>query len=178
MRRTETYLSSAYCVPLFLCSILKTTDFWRLSQSSSDSSLNTQRSFPSGCVSKTISPPYRSRKEERVYISMPEFRCSFGDNLSDICQRLGIKTVFTEYADFSPLAKEQLMLGEILHKAYIEVDRKGTRAAAATRGEVLFTGVPSFDYAKLDRPFVYAVVHRKTGLPVFVGLTNRCEELR
>ena len=124
-----------------------------------------------------LSGLYQSRVEENVFISMPEFRCSFEENLSAICHELGISTVFTEYADFSPFAKERLMLGEILHKAYIEVDRKGTRAAAATRAEVFYGSAPRLDYkvVKLDQPFVYAVVHRATALPAFVGITTWCE---
>ena len=63
----------------------------------------------------------------------------------------------------------------IIHKAHIEVDRKGTKVAAVSMGVVVCGCAPSLEEYKsvrLDRPFIYAIVHNLTGLPVFAGIVN------
>ena len=62
----------------------------------------------------------------------------------------------------------------IIHKARVEVDRQGTKAAAVTTGLLFAGAAPLLDYktVELDRPFVYAIMHNETGLPVFTGIVN------
>lgn len=89
---------------------------------------------------------------------------------------MGIRTTFTPEADFSPLSSAQLMVDAIIHKAHIEVDSQGTKAAAITE-EVMVGCCPNFDAKEvyLDRPFVYANMHVETRLPVFVGVLNHVD---
>ena len=62
----------------------------------------------------------------------------------------------------------------ILHKAYIEVDRRGTRASAVTLGVVVAGCAPMDDFkmVELNRPFLYAIVNKITGFPVFIGIVE------
>jgi len=60
-----------------------------------------------------------------------------------------------------------------MHKAHIEVDRKGTKATAA--GFIYGAGGCASDegkYVYLTQPFLYAIVNNETGLPVFMGAVN------
>ena len=58
----------------------------------------------------------------------------------------------------------------VLHKAYIAVDERGTKAGAATAVETVYTALEEGVYkVTLDRPFVYAIIDDATGLPVFIG---------
>lgn len=58
----------------------------------------------------------------------------------------------------------------MLHKAYITVDEKGTKAGAATAADIKATSDSRGLYSvTLDRPFVYAVIDDACGLPVFIG---------
>ena len=110
-----------------------------------------------------------------VNVEMPEFSSTFEADLMGICKSLGIKTIFTPEADFSPMSSEQLIVDSIRHKAHIEVDRKGTKAAAVTAAWAC-AGLPKEDdtkYICLNRPFIYSVMNTKTALPVFVGICNR-----
>ena len=111
-----------------------------------------------------------------VRVTMPEFRISSDYDLTGICKNLGIKTAFTPQADFSPMSSEWLKADSVRHKAYIEVDREGTRAAAVTKVRMPIGGMaalhPEVKEITVDRPFVFEIVHRFTGLPVFVGLVN------
>ena len=112
-----------------------------------------------------------------IDVMIPEFSFTFDDDMIGFCKNEGIKTIFTPDADFSPMTAEWLMLDSIIHKAHIEVDRRGTKAAAATAAFIA-TGcapVERFYSVHLDRPFVYAIFHNDTGIPIFAGVMNRAE---
>lgn len=115
--------------------------------------------------------------EVPVNVSMPEFKYTFGGDISDICSSMGMKQIFTNKADFSPMTTEWAKVDSIIHKAHIELDRKGTKAAAATAVMVVAGAAPAFweetRYVDLDRPFVYAIMHNETGLPIFTGVVNQ-----
>ena len=72
-----------------------------------------------------------------------------------------------------------VMAKMIRHKANIEVNRYGTKAEAVAEmmmyaGEVM---MPEWKEVSLDRPYVYAIVHHETMLPVFMGIVNWLETL-
>ena len=107
---------------------------------------------------------------------MPEFKFEYARELKPLCKALGIKEVFTDKADFSPASREPLKVDAILHKAHVEVDRKGTKAAAVTMAGLVCAGAAVMEEAKivcLDRPFIYAIMHKETKLPVFAGIMNK-----
>lgn len=118
---------------------------------------------------------YESARVEDVYVKMPEFKSEFGTDLNSLFMKMGISGIFSERADFSPLSSEWLKVDSVIHKARIEVDRNGTKAVAATMLDCFGGCAFSFDpkYVNLDRPFIYAIVHNETGLPVFTGVTNK-----
>ena len=111
-----------------------------------------------------------------VNVIMPEFRYDFSEELTDYLETLGINKIFSTSADFSPMTGEWLKADGIIHKAHIELDRNGTKAAAATAMFMVEGFAPSFEeikYVKLDRPFIYAIMHTETKLPVFAGIVNK-----
>lgn len=117
--------------------------------------------------------------EVKVYVSMPEFKYDFDKELSTLCRKLGISDAFSNNADFTNLTSEQLIIESILHKAHIEVDRKGTKAVAITAAMTV-GALPTFDETKnidLDRPFAYAIYDNMLNLPVFVGVVNKLDDL-
>jgi serpin B len=70
----------------------------------------------------------------------------------------------------------QVWIDRVLHKTHIEVDRKGTRAAAVTAVEACGTDcAEEYNppvYVILDRPFIYGIIDNATGLPIFLGCMN------
>ncbi len=116
----------------------------------------------------------RSSTHEEVHTRLPEYRIGFQQNLVPLISSAGVKEVFTDQADFSPMATVPLKLETVLHKAYIEVDRSGTRAAAVTLGAMVAGCLPPMDYKEvfLDRPFVFAIIHKATELPLFAGVVT------
>lgn len=119
---------------------------------------------------------YEEAVDMTVYATMPEFKYDFNQDLTALCQKLGINEVFTNAADFSNMSSANLKADGILHKAHIEVDRKGTKAAAVT-SMIVFAGCApmerDYETVCLDRPFVYAIMDNRTGLSVFAGIANQ-----
>jgi len=118
---------------------------------------------------------FKEKQNTEVKVDMPEFKHDFSKNLTEHLEKLGMEKIFTPSADFSPMTDEWVKAEDIIHKAHIEVDRKGTRAAAVS-AMFVFTGCAidfSIPYIRLDRPFIYAIINNETGLPVFAGITAK-----
>lgn len=135
-----------------------------------------------GCIGKLdFSRLITGVENTYANVLMPEFKCSTDVDMSDMMKKLGVHTVFTPQADFSPISSEWLKADAIRHKAYIEVDRKGTKAAAVTSMFGMVGAAPvEFPEEKdvfVTRPFFYAVVHHATGIPVFLGAVTHLDPL-
>ena len=117
---------------------------------------------------------FRSSRRAIVDIRLPEFRFDFSEDLASFCVEEGIHEIWSDHADFSPLSDAWLRMEAMLHKTIIEVDRSGTRAAAVTLGEVGVGCLPPKEIREvfLDRPFLFAIVHNETAIPVFAGQVN------
>jgi len=115
-----------------------------------------------------------------VDLSLPKFKVEPPDaiRLAKTLISMGLKTAFSDAADFTGMApKEELIqLAEAFHKAFIEVNEKGTEAAAATAivGRA-GSGMPSDGpiAVKVDRPFLFMIRDRQSGAILFMGrVTN------
>ncbi len=118
---------------------------------------------------------FAKRRFAQVNVTMPEFTYSFNEDLTSFCKTLGIREAFSDHADFLPMSTEWLEVDQIIHKARIEVDRKGTRAAAVTMSVMVGGCAPPPEKPKtvrLDRPFLFAIMHEETGMPVFAGVVK------
>lgn len=113
-----------------------------------------------------------------VDAAVPQFESEYGTELNKPLAALGIQDAFdpnvANLAGISPAG--ELYLSSVLHKTFISVDAKGTKAAAATSVEIRVTSAaPSADEPKvvhLDRPFVYFIIDTNTNAPVFAGITR------
>ena len=115
-----------------------------------------------------------------VVVAMPEFTFDDTLDLRQILKEDGITSAFDKNtADLSNMIRlPQSYISGIKHKTHIEVDRNGTRAAAVTE-LVCCAGCWPQELAfevKLDRPFVFAIVHDETSLPLFIGIVNTLKQ--
>lgn len=122
---------------------------------------------------------YNNREFVDVGVMIPEFTYEYDRELSEDFEDLGVTTAFDgRVSDFSGIGESSagnLYISRILHKTYIELDRKGTKAAAVTAVEVATESCAEpvrYESVYLNRPFYYAIVDCKTGLPVFMGVVN------
>jgi serpin B len=105
-------------------------------------------------------------------ISIPKFEFDTKYFMKETLSELGMPTAFSPSADFSGMtAKNDLMIDEVIHQAYVKVDEEGTEAAAATGVVMKFTsaGPENKKIFNADHPFVFIIQERKTGNILFIG---------
>ncbi|HOJ49670.1 MAG TPA: serpin family protein [Spirochaetota bacterium] len=111
---------------------------------------------------------------QNVEIHLPKFKIEYENEFKPIFFSLGIKKAFTPgEADFTEIAEyPPLYIEYILHKAFIEVDEKGTEAAAAT-AIIMNTKSVKIDFDKIifkvDKPFIFFIIDNDTKSILFLG---------
>ncbi|MFZ6767285.1 serpin family protein [Undibacterium sp. Di26W] len=129
--------------------------------------------FVQNLNSTTMSQISAALKEQYVALSLPKFNFSSAATLADVLGKLGMSAAFdASKADFSGMTgNRDLSVSAIVHKAFINVDEKGTEAAAATGVVVGVTSVIVDTPIKvtLDHPFLFMIRDRQTGLIIFIG---------
>jgi len=121
-----------------------------------------------------------SRSETEVRTVMPEFKADYDNMLNNTVKELGVTDAFdVKKADFSGIADTSngnFYISKIIHKTHIEVDRKGTKAAAATavtvKTESAMIGPEKYKEVICNRPYCYAIVDTVTMNPIFIGTVN------
>jgi len=111
-----------------------------------------------------------------VYTSMPKFETEYTVEMAEILKGMGMTEAFDMYnADFEGIgtsADGNIYISRVLHKTYISVAEKGTRAGAATIVEMYGNGGVCPSDPKevyLDRPFVYMLIDCENNIPFFIG---------
>lgn len=113
-------------------------------------------------------------KSVPVVATMPKFESEMEVDLREVLKEMGMDLPFdSAQADFTDLGTSpegNLYINQVFHKAYLEVEEKGTRGGAATAVEMNTEAAPEEQMVvTLDRPFVYMVVDTSSMLPVFMG---------
>ena len=118
----------------------------------------------------------RSVSEDTVLTRTPKFKAEYSIEMCDVLKAMGIEDAFDSRADFSGIAPITddtfLYIGTVIHKTFIELDEKGTKAAAATMIGMKNSGALMMDEQKkvyLDRPFIYMIIDRNYNVPLFIG---------
>ncbi len=120
-----------------------------------------------------------SKRRAIVDTAMPQFSYEYDDSLVNELMSQGMTDAFNGTdADLTGLGTSSmgnLYISDVLHKTFIEVSPKGTKAGAATVVEVKCeSAVEIIDAERyqvyLDRPFVYAITDLETGTPIFLGI--------
>jgi serpin B len=109
-----------------------------------------------------------------IRVDLPKFRLGYGTRrLNDALKSLGMGVAFDgEAANFNGIARvdpENLFLSFVDHKAVIEVNEKGTEAAAATNVGIGLTAAPSYETFIVNRPFFFVIRDDRSGSILFMG---------
>ena len=113
--------------------------------------------------------------ETRVWLPKTDLTCKL--DLGETLQGLGMKTPFSNFADFSGIdTEEALKIENVVHKTALKMDEVSTKAAAATAiGMARITSIgmpdPVNDF-RADRPFLVLIRDNQTGLILFMGRIN------
>ena len=113
-------------------------------------------------------------KNTSVSAKMPKFETGYDVEMSKVLQSMGMIDAFDgNKADFSGLGTSSagnLRINRVIHKTFISVAEKGTKAGASTVVEVTDESAPmEVKRVFLDRPFVYMLVDCENDLPFFIG---------
>ena len=130
--------------------------------------------YVASVTGKSFIDTIKKAKDIPVETEIPKFSYDYDIEMNSALKVLGMTNPFEpSKADFSALGSSDsgnIFISRVLHKAYIAVDEKGTKAGAATAVETAYTAIEEGVYkVTLDSPFVYAVIDDATGLPVFIG---------
>jgi serpin B len=114
---------------------------------------------------------------QEVNVSIPKFKFDSGYEMSGILSGMGMNLAFDpNNADFSGMADkvhdENLYIGGVFHKAWIETNEEGTEAAAATAVGMMAGAMYHPQERKVfraDHPFIFVIQESKTGHILFMG---------
>ena len=105
-------------------------------------------------------------------LSLPKLSLESEASLLPALRSLGLATVLDDPQAFAGIASPAPALSRVLHRAVLEIDEKGTEAAAATAAVMTTRSVEldveSFEM-RVDRPFAAAVRYRPTGAVLFLA---------
>ncbi|XP_029933828.1 leukocyte elastase inhibitor-like isoform X1 [Myripristis murdjan] len=104
-----------------------------------------------------------------VDVGLPRFKMEESYNLKDILTRMGMVDAFdVRMSDFSGMSPaNDLVLSQVVHKAFVEVNEEGTKAAAATTSDIMLCcGIPTFI---ADHPFLFFIRHKPSMSVLFAG---------
>ena len=108
-----------------------------------------------------------------VDLALPKFEFTTPLPLNDTLRALGMVQAFQGgVADFTGISGPNfpMYISDVIHKAFIKIDEEGTEAAAATAVVMRDASVPYADVVlHVDRPFVFLIRDRVTGLWLFLG---------
>jgi len=109
-------------------------------------------------------------ENEEVFIRMPKFELTTDVKAKEIFQSLGLKSIFTDESELGELTtSKNLKVGNILHKATINVNPDGTEAAAATFLDIVTFSASYPKIVYVDRPFMFVLQNSVHKIPLMVG---------
>ena len=121
---------------------------------------------------ETLADLRKSLVRERVRVVFPKFTLETEYRLPGTLAAMGMPTAFSGDADLSGMdGTDNLLVSDVVHKAFVDVNEEGTEAAAATGVVVNIKSarpdtVPVF---RADHPFVFLITEKESGTILFAG---------
>jgi serpin B len=109
--------------------------------------------------------------DNKVMLRMPKYKMEYGVKLlNDVLTDLGMGIAFSPEADFSGI-NPGIFISKVMHKAVIEVNEKGSEAAAATVVVMAESAAPVEEIVEfiVNRPFFFVIADDRSGAVLFMG---------
>lgn len=116
-----------------------------------------------------VNPEMMDKTE--VAVCLPKFKLQEKYDLKPLLNSMGMTEAFDpSKANFSGMSpNNDLVLSQVVHKSFIEVNEEGTEAAAATAAVVMVRCAMIVESFTADHPFLFFIRHNKTGTILFYG---------
>ena len=120
----------------------------------------------------------KNMRWQKVWLKLPRFKIECNFSLAQPIKDLGMEQMFS--GGFTNISDDDLWVSNIIQKTFVEVNEEGTEAAAATT--IVLAGAagrpkkiePVRFFA--NRPFVYLIREKSTGVILFIGrMDEPCE---
>jgi len=110
----------------------------------------------------------------QLELYLPKFKLEDSLQLKETLSNLGMPEPFQIGSDFSGMdGSRELYLAKAIHKAVIDINEKGSEAAAATSMMMAnycsFLPVEPPKVFKVNRPFLFFIMHRELNMILFLG---------
>jgi len=112
-------------------------------------------------------------KSRQVQVALPKFKMEARFELAQVLASMGMPLAFGPKADFSGMStEEKLVIDEVIHQAYVDVNEEGTEAAAATAVTMRALAVHNPEAPvvfRADHPFTFLIRDTRSGAILFMG---------
>lgn len=145
-----------------------------------NSLFNLIRSLNSTSFTQLITSMKKSKPGDEVNIRVPKFEMQSKPDLTSILRyHMGLKSLFTgSMSDFSAMLEPKptsppVSLSQFSHQAVLSINENGSIASAATATVVERVGTFTGPYFECDRPFLFFLTDKQTGLILFAGIFGK-----
>lgn len=114
-----------------------------------------------------------NKNSSRVILTMPKIEMDYNVKLNEILAKLGMPSAFDK-ADFSKMTDKDILISDITHKTFLNIDENGTEAAAMTKINMDVTSVMEDEPKEMnvDHPFMFGIIDNDSKAILFLGNIN------
>ncbi|MGP5273845.1 serpin family protein [Psychrobacter faecalis] len=124
--------------------------------------------------SNQVSQWTKQLENQEIFLVMPKFKLQESYSMKPILANMGMPIAFDSRANYSLFNdKLPLKVDSVIHKAVVEVDEKGTVAAAATGIGVQLVMATHKAEITADHAFMFMIKDNKTDAILFLGQVNK-----
>lgn len=115
------------------------------------------------------------QKNINTKVVLPKFTVRCNNDLSAPLAQMGLSDAFDSKADFSAASVAKISLKNAEQNVYMRIYEYGTQAAAS----MVLSGICGINdntpvkTVTFNRPFLYAIIDTKTGVPLFIGTMEK-----
>lgn len=115
---------------------------------------------------------YGKLESKEVILKLPRFKIRTAKSLTGPLKQLGLSTPFSQNADFTGMTrKKELYISDVVHEAFVDVNEKGTEAAAATAVAMRAYALPPDQTEEFiaNHPFMFFIYDSTSKSILFMG---------
>ncbi len=106
-----------------------------------------------------------------VDVGFPKFKMEYEKKLNNVLAGMGMPVLFTSAADLSKISPPagKIQVSFVKQNTFVEVDEKGTEAAAVTTIGIELTSAPVHPAFMCNKPFLFFIYEKSSGTIQFIG---------